>query len=227
MTTPVNILIVDDHPLMRQGVRSLLEKAPNLRVAGDAGSLAEARRLVSELKPRLVLVDIGLSDGSGVSLIRELAETTPQTTVVVLSMHSAIEMVAECFQAGAMGYIIKESAGERLIQAVEAVLRGEQFLDSSISPRVIRGLLEYRARKDRQGDSSYAELTRREQQVLRQLAEGQSCTDIADKLHISRKTVENHRTNIMFKLNLKTPLDLVRYAMRKGLIDMDDPFSEK
>lgn len=227
MKTTTSILIVDDHPLIRQGVRSLIEKAPGLSVAGDAGSIAEGRRLALELKPGIVLVDIGLADGSGVSLIRELSEKLPGTSMIVLSMHSAIEMVAECFQAGAKGYIVKESASERLIEAVEAVIRGEQYLDSSISPRVIRGLLEYRARKARQGGASYAGLTRREQQVLRQLAEGLSCAHIAERLHISRKTVENHRANIMGKLNLKTPLDLVRYAMRKGLIDMDDPFGDR
>lgn len=218
------ILIVDDHPLFRAGVRSLIEKAGIMPVAGEAGSLAEARSMALKHPPRLVLLDLGLGDGSGVGLIREFAEQLPGTAVIVLSMHSAIEMVAESFQAGAMGYIVKESAGERLIQAVQAVLAGEQYLDSSISPRVIRGLLDYSERKARQGDPSYADLTRREQQVLRQLAEGRSPREIAERLFITKKTVENHRTNIMAKLNLKTPLELVRYAMRKGLIDMDDPF---
>ena len=137
MNSAASVLIVDDHPLMRQGVRALLEKAPGLCVAGEAGSLAEAKRMALELRPRLVLLDLGFADGSGVALIRELSQELPQASVIVLGMHSAIEMVAECFQAGAMGYIVKESAGERLIQAVEAVLRGEQYLDSSISPREI------------------------------------------------------------------------------------------
>lgn len=226
MTTQRGILIVDDHPLFREGVKSIIDRAQGFTALGEAGSLEEARRMALSLKPDLALVDLTLPDGSGADLIRELTPQLPGTLFIVLSMHSGIEMVAESFQAGAHGYIVKESAGERLIQALCAVQSGEQYLDSAISPKVIRKLLDYSDKKARATGSSYDALTRREQQILRMLAQGISPRDIATALFISRKTAENHRANIMAKLGLKTPLDLIRYAMRKGLVDVEEPFGD-
>jgi DNA-binding NarL/FixJ family response regulator len=222
MTTQRSILIVDDHPLFREGVKTLISRAPGFTVIAEAGSAEQAGKLALELRPELILLDLSLPDGKGTDLIRYLSAELPQSPIVVLSMHSAIDMVAESFQAGAAGYIVKESAGESLIQALNAVSRGEQYLDSAISPKVIRKLMEYSDRKVRMTESSYDVLTRREQQILRMLAGGASTRTIAESLFISRKTVENHRANIMSKLGLTTPLDLVRYAMRKGLIAIDD-----
>jgi DNA-binding NarL/FixJ family response regulator len=226
MTTRCTILIVDDHPLFREGVKSIIDRAPGFASLGEAGTMDEARDMALSLKPDLVLVDLTLPGGSGAELIRELAPRLPETLFIVLSMHSGIEMVAESFQAGAHGYMVKESAGERLIQALSAVRRGEQYLDGAISPKVIKKLLDYSDKKARVTGSSYDALTRREQQILRMLAQGISPKDIASALFISRKTAENHRANIMAKLGLKTPLDLIRYAMRKGLVDVEEPFGE-
>lgn len=226
MTHLRSILIVDDHPLFREGVKSLIERAPGFTVAAEAGTAEEAARAALEFRPDLILLDLGLPDSNGLELLGELRSQLPDTAVIVLSMHSRIEMVAESFRSGARGYIVKESAGERLIQALESVARGEQYLDNTISPQVIRKLTDYADKKAKKTGSSYDSLTRREQQILRLLAEGQYPKTIAQSLFITRKTVENHRANIMTKLGLKTPLDLVRYAMRKGLVEVDDPFRE-
>jgi len=222
VTEPRAILIVDDHPLFRMGVRSLVDASSGFRTAGEAGTAGEARRLAAQLRPDCVLMDLSLPDANGMELVAEMKAVCPASLVIVLSMHSAMDMVAESFRAGAMGYIVKESAGERLIQALEAVCRGEQYLDSAISPQVISRLMDYAERKTGSTHSSYDTLTRREQQILRFLAEGDLPKAIAEKLFISRKTVENHRTNIMSKLGLKTPLELVRYAMRMGLVDVEE-----
>lgn len=223
MTQERSVLVVDDHPLFREGVKALVDRHPGYRVRAEAGTREEALRLAQEVRPEVVLLDLSLPDGGGVGLIRELCQTLPGVTVIVVSMHSKMEFIAESFQAGAAGYVVKESAGERLCQALDAASRGEQYLDSAISPKVIRTLMDYSARKVRMADSSYAELTRREQQILRLLAEGQPPAEIAQSLFISRKTVENHRTNIMAKLGLRTSLELIRYAVRLGLVEVDRP----
>lgn len=222
MKAPAKILIVDDHPLFRMGAKALVDASADFRTAGEAGSAEEAKRLAARLQPDFMLMDLSLPDAHGVDLIAEMKALSPRTICIVLSMHSSMDLVAASFRAGAMGYVVKESAGERLLQALEAVSRGEQYLDSAISPQVIRKLLDYSERTNSIQGSSYDSLTRREQQILRLLAEGEQPKTIAAKLFITRKTVENHRANIMTKLELKSPLDLVRYAMRKGLVDMED-----
>ena len=218
-----SILIVDDHPLFREGVKTLVDRVPGYRVAGEAGSAEQARKAAQELKPECILLDLSLPDVRGTELVKELSEALPHASVIVLSMHSGLDIVAESFQAGARGYIIKESAGERLAEALDTVARGSQYLDSAISPKVIHKLIEYSDRKKRTIKSSYDVLTRREQQILRMLAEGASAKTIAGELFISRKTVENHRANIKAKLDLRNPMDLVRYAVSKGLVDVDEP----
>ncbi len=226
MSRETGVLVVDDHPLFREGVKALVDRHPGHRVLAEAGTREEALRLALEIRPAVVLLDLSLPDGGGVDLIRELCAALPGVRVIVVSMHSGMEFMAESFRAGAVGYVVKESAGERLCQALDAAARGEQYLDSAISPKVIRGLMDYSGRKARPADASYAELTRREQQILRLLAEGQPPAEIAQTLFISRKTVENHRTNIMAKLGLRTSVELIRYAARLGLVEVERPWEE-
>lgn len=218
---PDAILIVDDHPLVREGLKSIIARDPRYRVTGEAGSCAEALAMIADLKPDLITLDVSLPDGSGLDLIRQALALAPGCRLIVVSMHAKIDFIAESFQAGASGYVVKESTGDRLLQALEAVTRGEQYLDSAMSSKVVRKLMEFSSRRAKTMDSSYASLTRREQQVMRLLAEGRSVSAIAGQLYISRKTVENHRANIMGKLGLESLVDLVRYAARLGLIDID------
>jgi DNA-binding NarL/FixJ family response regulator len=214
-------LIVDDHPLFREGVKALIGKTSDFQVVGEAATGEEALRTAKALKPDIVLMDISLPDQSGIDVTRQLRILFPDTRIIILSMHSKADLIAEAFRAGATGYVTKESASERLIQAMGSVLRGEYFLDSLLSKKVVAKLMESQDKGPSSTDMRYDSLTRREQEVLRLLAEGLSAKKIAEKLFISPKTVENHRTNIMNKLDLHSTVELVRYAARLGLIDVD------
>ncbi len=176
---------------------------------------------MDRLGPDVALVDLSLPDQSGIELIGEIRRSSKKTRVLVVSMHSKIDYIAEAFKAGASGYVIKESAAERLLHAIEYVERGDYFLDSSVSQQVVKKLMEWPAKEAKIHDDAYRSLTPREQEVMRLLAEGFSTKVVAEKLFISPKTVENHRTSIMNKLDLHSTHGLVRYAAKLGLIDVD------
>ena len=217
-------LIVDDHPLFREGVKALIEGTSGFEVVGEAGDGAEALGMTRALKPDVVLMDISLPDKSGIDLTRQIRTLLPDTCVIIVSMHSKGDLVAKAFRAGATGYVTKESATDTLIQAMEAAIKGEYFLDGALSREVVSKLMADspgRASKARLG-AEYESLTAREQLVLRLLAEGFTAREVAQKLFISPKTVENHRTNIMNKLDIHNTMQLIRYAAKLGLIDVDD-----
>jgi DNA-binding NarL/FixJ family response regulator len=214
------ILIVDDHPLFREGLKSLLAKHSNYELAGEAGSGEEGLRKAKEIRPDLVIMDIGLPDISGIDVTRNIREILADTRVVILSIHLKIEYITKAFRAGATGYITKESATERLLQCLESVSKGEYFMDPSLAHEVVESLMKSEKEEVKSADAGYASLTPREKEVMCLLAEGLSITEIAEKLFISRKTVENHRSNILSKLDLHSTMELVRYAARYGLIDV-------
>ena len=221
MADKKKILLVDDHPLFRAGLKSLLVDNPSFQIIGEAGDGEEAIRLTKTLKPDLLLLDISLPDKSGIEITREIKDLFPEILIMIVSMHSKIDFITESFRAGALGYVIKESAAERLVQGLETVARGEYFLDSSLSHKVVEKILGLPTKEALITDEKYASLTPREEQVLRLLAEGHSAKEVGGKLFISPKTVENHRANIMDKLDLHSTLELIRYAVRLGLIDPD------
>lgn len=222
MSTPKRILIVDDHPLYRDGLRARLGARPDFSVVGEAGTSAEGLRMAKDLAPDLAVVDISLPDGSGIELTREMRAARPGMNVLIVSMHAKLDFIAAAFQAGASGYMSKESGGEGILQAIDTVLAGGQYLDGSLSPTVLRRLNDISGRKAKTVDASYGSLSLREQQVMRLLAEGLTPDDIAAKLFVSRKTVLNHRYAIMTKLGIKSPMAFVRHAARLGLIDIDE-----
>ena len=215
------ILIVDDHPLFRKGLKAVLESNNQFEVVGEARNGTEALEMVRKLDPDLVVVDISLPDQSGIELTREIRNLLPEVHIMIVSMHSKIDYIAEAFQAGAKGYVVKESASESLLQGLEHVSKGDYYLDSSLSQEVAKKLIGPRAKENQISHSAYGGLTPREQEVMRLLAEGLSSKKVAEKLFISPKTVENHRTNIMHKLDLHSTVELVRYAAKLGLIDVD------
>ena len=216
-----SIVIVDDHPLFREGLKSIISRNTAYSVVGEAKNGREGLQIALKLKPDLVLIDISLPDKSGIQLTREIRNQLPDTRVLIISMHSKIDYIAEAFQAGATGYVVKESASNGLLKGLETVIRGDYFLDSSLSHAVVESLLDLPIKEARIKDDEYGSLTPREQEIMRLLAEGLSVKEIAAKLYISPKTVENHRSNIMNKLGLHNAIELIRYAARLGLIDVD------
>jgi len=221
VTAPKTILIIEDHPLFREGLKAIIARSDRFQVVAEAGTARSGMLKAAQLRPDIVIVDISLPDRSGVQVAREIRETLDDGKVLIVSMHAKIDYIVEAFQAGAIGYVVKESAAERLLQALEAVARGEYFLDSSISEEVVQRLIGFRASSSRIDAADYGRLTPREQEIMRLLADGLSAREAADRLCISPKTVENHRSNILRKLGLHSSVDLVRYAAKIGLIDVD------
>lgn len=215
------ILIVDDHPLFREGLKSLLARHPGFEVVREAGNGDDGLRKAKKFRPDLVVIDISLPDVSGIEVTRNIRELLPETRVVILSMHSKIDYITKAFQAGARGYIVKESTTEKLLECLEAVSKGEYFMDSSLHYKVLENVMKSREQEAKITDAGYNALTRREQEVMRLLAQGLSSKKIAEKLFISPKTVKNHRSNIMSKLDLHSTVELVRYAAKFGLIDVN------
>jgi len=215
------ILIVDDHPLYREGLKAIIARDAKFAVVGESGSARQGRIKARQLQPDVDIVDISLPDRSGIELTREILIVSPRTRVLIASMHARIDYIVESFKAGATGYVVKESAADRLLKGLAVVAQGEYFLDSSISCQVVEKLMQGPGRSAKITDQGYDALTPREQEVMRVLAEGYATKAAADKLCISPKTVDNHRANIMRKLGIHSSLELVRYAARLGLIDLD------
>ena len=222
MNLKKTIVIVDDHPLFREGLKSIISRNPELEIVGETGAGQEALRLAENFKPDMVVMDISLPDSNGIELTRDIKKLSPATRVLIVSVHSKIDYITAAFQAGATGYVVKDAPSAKILRALELVSQGEYFLDGSVSYQVVKKLSDFPEHKAKTTDSFYGSLTIREQEIFRLLAEGLKIKDIADKLYISPKTVENHKTNIMSKLNLHSTLDLVRYAVKLGIIDVEN-----
>ncbi|WP_272698661.1 response regulator [Desulfovibrio sp. Fe33] len=220
-TNIMDIMIVDDHPLFREGLKTIISRDQHFAVCAEAGSGGEGIALARTNRPDIVLVDISMPDKSGIQMIRELKDELPQTRFVIISMHSEADYIIEAFRAGATAYIIKESAAGQLIKGLHTVAKGNIFLDGALSQEVVFKLLQTKDDADDGQNDPYSTLTPREQEVMRMLAEGLTAKGMAEQLFISPKTVENHRTNLMKKLGLKNSVELVRYAARLGLINIE------
>jgi len=211
----IRLLLVDDHAVVRSGLRMLLENERDVEIVGEASSASGAMELAISLKPTVILMDIGLPDLSGIDATREIKKRMPDVSVVALTIHEDEEYFFKMLEAGASGYVPKRAAPEELLTAIRAAASGQVYLYPSLAKLLVRDFLDGGRASLEQASS---DLTDREQEVLTYLAEGANNSEIAASLVISPKTVARHRENIMRKLNLHSRAELVRYAIRKGII---------
>jgi DNA-binding NarL/FixJ family response regulator len=205
------ILVVDDHPLMREGVVQWIGRSPDLKVCCQAETAAQALAIAGKQKPDLVLTDISLPGRNGLELIKDLAVLQPGLPVLVLSMHDEALYAGRALRAGARGYVMKRAGGDRVVEAIREVLSGR----IAVSPAMATQLLEeYSGRKSRSGRTVLPNLTDREFEILQLIGEAKTNREMAGQLHLSPKTVETHRMNLMRKLKLKTAAELLRFALQ-------------
>ena len=211
----IRLLLVDDHAVVRTGLRMLLENEEDIEIVGEAGTGQAALQMVERLQPDMVLMDIGLPDMTGIEVTRQMKQQWPQVAIVALTIHEDEEYFFQMLQAGANGYVPKRAAPEELLTALRTAADGGVYLYPSLARLLVRDYLS----GDREAAPAGIDgLTDREQEVLAHLAEGASNQEIADTLNISPKTVARHRENLMRKLNLHSRSELVKYAIRKGII---------
>ena len=211
----IRLLLVDDHAVVRSGLKMMLENEADAEIVGEASSAGEAIEAVMRLKPNVILMDIGLPDLSGIDATREIKRRVPEVAIVALTIHEDEEYFFKMLEAGASGYVPKRAAPEELLTAIRAAASGQVYLYPSLAKLLVRDFLDGGRAPSAE---SASDLTEREQEVLTFLAEGASNEEIAASLVISPKTVARHRENIMRKLNLHSRAELVRYAIRKGII---------
>lgn len=212
----IRIVLADDHTVVRKGLRLLLENQPGFQVLADAADGRETVRLVEELNPDVVVMDVAMPNLNGIEAARQISSKLPQVAIVFLSMHSDEGYVLKALKAGARAYLLKDSAEQDLISAVKAVSDGKAFFSPAISKMLVEDYM--RQMHERKVEDSYDLLTTREREVLQLLAEGKGNKEVATVLNLSLYTVETHRSNILQKLNLHSGAELILYAIRKGVI---------
>ncbi|MBW2278894.1 MAG: response regulator transcription factor [Deltaproteobacteria bacterium] len=210
-------MLVDDHAILRDGLRALLEQQDDMCVVAEAGDGREAVRLVGESEPAVVVIDIGMPELNGVEATKRIVAGHPDIKVIALSMHGDRRFVVEMLRAGVSGYVLKDSAAQELVQGIRQAIAGKVFLGTGVADVVVDEVL---LRLERE-DTTAQTLTKREREVVQLLAEGASTREIAGKLFISVKTVETHRANIMRKLGLRSVAELTKYAIREGLTSVE------
>jgi len=210
------ILIADDHAIVRESLRSLLSLNPDFEVIGEAGDGREAIRMIENLKPHLVLMDLSMPKTDGLVAIKEVKRRFPKTKVLVLTVYKDEELIMATLDLGVNGYVLKDSTYTELMMAMKSVLSGKPYICPGISEKVIEGYLD--GRKTLKASSPWMTLTHREREILKLIAEGHKCREIAEYLYISPKTVEIHRSNLMKKLDIRTTAELVAFALKKRLI---------
>lgn len=213
----IRVLLADDHTILRAGLRMMLDAQPDIEVVGEASDGRQALAEAQRLQPDLVLMDITMPEMNGIEATRQIKRALDSTRVLILTMHENEEYLFQVLRAGASGYILKEAAGTELISAIRIVYSGRFYMSPSAQSMMVGDYLQ-RVRSGEERDS-YSALTEREREILKLVAEGHTNNQIAERLFISPKTVDTHRTHIMDKLNLHSRAELVKYAMRRGLLE--------
>lgn len=215
----VTIVLADDHPLVRLGLQALLQAQADFCVVGEASDGLEALRVVEHLKPQVLVLDLQMPHLSGLPVLQQVSKRCPATRVIILSMHRDESYVIQALQHGAAAYVLKDANSTELVQAIRAVASGHRYLSPPLSDYALEA---YAQKAKATALDSYATLTEREQEVLHLAAEGHNSGEIAARLFISPRTAETHRAHLMRKLGLASHTDLVRYALRRGIIPLDD-----
>ena len=214
----IRVFLADDHLILREGIRSLLGKVPDIEVVGEAGEGGETVAKVEQLVPDVVLMDITMPGMSGLEATKQIKQKYPQVKVLILTIHETSQYLSQMLQAGASGYVVKTTAASELISAIRAVHQGDVYLYPSITQMLIEDYLQ--RVKGGEERISYEGLTNREREILMYIAEDKKNKEIADLLGISVRTVQAHRTNLMDKLGAHDRTELVKYAISKGIIDL-------
>ena len=217
----ITVLLADDHAVVRDGLRYLLDAQPDIRVIGDAASGLEAVRRVIELQPDVVVMDIAMPELNGIEATRRIVTERPTVHVVILSMHATAEHVYRALEAGARGYVLKASAGAEVVAAVRSVHAGQRYLTPGVSDLVVD---EYLRQRTTAGSADPLDrLSPREREILQLVAEGHTSAEIAQRLALSPKSVDTYRSRLMAKLGIDNLPDLTRFALRHGLISLESP----
>lgn len=216
---PVRIVLADDHPVVRLGIRNLLEGEPEFTVVGEVADALKVIPQVEALTPDVLVLDLIMPGLNGLEITRRLSRRVPQTRIIVLSMHANEAYVIEALRSGASGYVLKGSEAGELVRSIRQVLKGQRYLSPPLSEHAIATYVEKVAGAPL---DPYDTLSAREREVLHLAAEGRTSPEIAARLYISTRTVETHRGNLMRKLGLRTQTDLVRYALRRGILPLED-----
>jgi DNA-binding NarL/FixJ family response regulator len=214
----ITIIIADDHQILRQGLKTLLEKEPDMQVVAEAEDGRKTVTLVREFMPHVVIMDVNMPDLNGIEATRQILSEYPDMKVIALSMHADRRFVINMLKAGAHGYLLKDCAFEELAQAIRLVMASKTYLSPGVAEIVVK---DYVHRLPGPAQTAFSVLTAREREVLQLMAEGKSTAQIAELLHISVKTVETHRQQIMHKLGMRSVAELTKYAIREGLTSLE------
>lgn len=212
----IRVFLADDHTIVRDGLKYLLEADGGIRIVGEAGNGRDAVRAVRKLRPDVVIMDVVMADLNGIEATEQICREFPETRVIILSMQSSSESILRALRAGARGYLFKESAGRELIQAIHAVRAGHRYLSAKVSDQVVGASL-----KREEGRDPLSILSGREREVLQLVAEGRTSVEIADTLFLSTKTVETYRSRMMQKLGIRDIPTLIKFAIQQGVTSLE------
>jgi RNA polymerase sigma factor (sigma-70 family) len=214
----IRVLIADDHRMIREGLRSLIEREPDMVMVGEADNGREAVAMAKKFSPDVIVMDVGMPDLNGMEATRQTLEQCPNVRVLALSMYTDRRYAAGMLQAGAKGYVVKKAAYDELVTAIRTVASGQAFLSAEVTSVIVD---DYSRRLMATDGSAFTVLTEREREIVQLVAEGRSTKEIAEALGVSAKTVDTHRQNLMDKLNLHSVAEITRYAVREGLTPAD------
>jgi DNA-binding NarL/FixJ family response regulator len=214
----ISVVLADDHTIVRDGLRALLEANPEIRVVGNASDGRQVVSQVSELQPDVVIMDISMPEANGIDATRQILEIYPQTRVIILSMSGTADHVFHALQAGVRGYLLKESAGREVMEAVQTVYGGGMYFSRPITHTLVNDYLQQREETQK---GSLETLSTRENEILCMVVEGKTSAEIGESLHLSPKTIESYRSRMMQKLGVADMTELIKFAIRHGLISLD------